>query len=142
MKSLFVITLAFVFSSCAVQRHQQAVIPEWMKGNFTDDYGINYTINDSVFQMDNVALYHILSWNKAEQYLLVQNDKQNKSEKELYTRIDYSLLPDMQPYTWAFCFTIYNATTPAAAEAHPSANRTALKTGCNGYPFSRLKRIL
>ncbi len=135
--------LLIAFSSCALQKQKpKNTLPQWMKGSFTDDYSIRYTITDEAFRMDSIALYHIISWNEKEKYLVVKNDQSNRSEKGLYTRIDYEILPDMQPFEWAFCFTVYDAANPSIASQHPPANRNILKKGCNGFPFTRLKRRL
>lgn len=48
-------------------------------------------------------------------------------------------LSDLAPYTWAFCLTAYKAPTAESARATTAANRATPRTGCNGYPFSRMK---
>lgn len=115
-------------------------LPAWMKGSFTDDYGIAYTIDDTIFTLGSKAKYHILSWNEKQQYLLTRNDQNNPAEQGLFTRIDYMQFSGMEPYTWGFCLTIYNAADTAAALAAPAADRNLPKKGCNGFPFSRMKR--
>ena len=56
----------------------------------------------------------------------------------LFTRIDWVRL-DMAPFTWAFCMTAYKATPADSAEATQPAKRDVPRTGCNGFPFSRMK---
>jgi hypothetical protein len=112
-----------------------------MKGTFTDDYGIKYTIDDTLFWQQPSARYHIINWNKEMQYLLVKNDDNNPSEKGLYSRIDYMQFKDMEPFTWGFCLTVYDAKDTSVAMKVPSANRDIPKKGCNGYPFSRMKAV-
>lgn len=75
------------------------------------------------------------------QYLLVKNDDNNPSEKGLYSRIDYMQFKDMEPFTWGFCLTVYDAKDTSVAMKVPSANRDIPKKGCNGYPFSRMKAV-
>lgn len=111
-----------------------------MTGRFSDDYGINYTINDTIFVMEGAAKYHILQWNEKEQYLLAQNDSTNKTDKGLYTRIDYMSFTGMEPFKWGYCFTVYNAADRQAAMRAAAADRSNPKKGCGGYPFSRMKR--
>jgi hypothetical protein len=133
--------LALFFTSCSIsQKSTKQQLPSWMTGQFSDDYGINYTINDTVFIMEGAARYHILQWNEKEQYLLTQNDTTNKTDKGLYTRIDYMSFTGMEPFKWGYCFTVYNAIDTAAALRAAAADRTNPKKGCNGYPFSRMKR--
>jgi len=116
-------------------------VPSILKGNFTDDYKIRYHITDTVWtQLPNVK-YHIISWNTKEQYLLARNDDKNPSEPGLYTRIDYMNFSNMEPFLWGFCLTTYDAKTLEEAQTAAKANRENPRKGCNGYPFSRMKRI-
>lgn len=116
-------------------------IPSLLKGEFKDDYGIRYTINDTLWIQHPNTKYHVISWNNAEQYLLAVNDKTNPSEKGLYTRIDYMSFMNMEPFQWGFCLTVYDAKNIEDAKAKPSAGRTNPRKGCGGFPFSRMKRV-
>jgi hypothetical protein len=115
-------------------------IPANVLGNFMDDYGIRYTVTDTLFTQHPNVKYHIISWNTAEQYLLARNDDKNPSEKGLYTRIDYMSFSNMEPFLWGFCLTTYNATSVKEARDKARADRQNPRKGCNGYPFSRMKR--
>ena len=75
------------------------------------------------------------------QYLLVQNDKANKTDGGLFTRIDYMNFTGMEPFRWGFCLTIYNANTLEKAKATAIADRKNPKVGCSGFPFSRMKKL-
>lgn len=110
-------------------------------GKFTDDYGVVYTISDSLWTQQPGIKYHILKWNKHEQYIIARNDHKNPSEPGLYTRIDYMKLENMLPWTWGFCYTAYAAKTDSIAEHAEPADRDNPKKGCGGYPFSRMKKI-
>ena len=116
-------------------------IPTFMKGNFIDDYGIQFTINDSVWTQHPNVKYHIVLWDTAAQYLLARNDLKNPSDTGLFTRIDYTLLSGMEPFNWGFCLTVYKAKSIEEASSAASADRLNPKKGCNGYPFSRMKRV-
>lgn len=140
MYKYFVFFFAILVSCTALRQTKNAVLPNWMKGQFTDDYGIHYTVNDTIFILEPAAKYHILQWNEKDQYLLTKNDTSNPSEKGLYTRIDYMKFTGMEPYTWGFCLTVYDAPNADAALKAPTANRDMPKKGCNGFPFSRMKR--
>ncbi|MEO6819696.1 MAG: hypothetical protein ABI266_10080 [Ginsengibacter sp.] len=114
-------------------------IPTFLTGQFMDDYGIGYTINDTIWlQLPNVK-YHILQCDTSAQYLLARNDERNPGDPGLFTRIDYMHLNDMKPFEWGFCLTVYDAKTMEEAKLKSKADRTNPKTGCNGYPFSRMK---
>ena len=148
LNSFFIVTILISF--CEHTASSQSVetthpvkknLPALLKGTFEDDYGIRYTINDSLWVQHPGATYHIISGDTTEQYLLVQNDKANKTDAGLFTRIDYMNFSGMEPYRWGFCLTIYNAETPEKAKATISADRKNPKTGCGGFPFSRMKRF-
>lgn len=132
---LVFLTLAFSLKA------QQAKAPDYALGSFTDDYGIKYTINDSLWIQHPGTKYHVLRWNTEKQYLIVKNDKANVADTNLYTRIDYMTFADMQPWEWGFCLTVYKAETDEIAEKTASADRQNPKAGCNGYPFSRMKKV-
>lgn len=77
----------------------------------------------------------------AGQYLIARNDEGNPGDVGRWTRIDWAPLSGMAPYTWAFCLSAYDAATAGAAEATQTARRDNLRTGCGGFPFSRMKRV-
>ena len=149
MLKIFIIgTTLFIF--CEQQAFSQSVgtthsirtrLPTLLKGTFEDDYGIKYTINDSLWIQQPNAKYHIINCDTTEQYLLVQNDKANKTDGGLFTRIDYMNFTGMEPFRWGFCLTIYNANTLEKAKATAIADRKNPKVGCSGFPFSRMKKL-
>ncbi len=115
-------------------------LPAMLPAAFTDDYQIRYTINDTLWTQLPNTRYQILKWNKEERYIILQNHAQNKWDQGLYSRIDYIPLPNMLPYTWAYCLSIYNAKSDSLAEFGPrKTDTTNPRKGCNGYPFSRMK---
>lgn len=142
--SKLVLTAFFVLGCQAVYASGSSFkdsIPVMLQGKFTDDYGIHYQVTDTLWtQLPNVK-YHIIKWNTAEQYLLARNDDTNPGEPGLYTRIDYMNFSNMAPFLWGFCLTIYDAKTIEEAETKIKADRKYPKKGCNGYPFSRMKRV-
>lgn len=145
MQKLIFLLLLMPFAAAnkpksAVCKSSTETIPAALKGNFTDDYGIRYTINDSLWMQHPRSRFHIIKWNVKDQYLIAKNDDANPGEGGLYTRIDYMQFTGMAPYQWGFCLTAYNAKTDAIAEATAQADRQHPKTGCNGFPFSRMKR--
>ncbi len=109
-------------------------------GDFQDDYGGRHTIGEAIWLHGSRARYHIVKWNVPGRYLIAQNDSANPGQPLRWTRIDWMLLPGMPPYEWGFCLTAYDAPSAAAAEATPAPNRAAPKTGCSGFPFSRMRR--
>ena len=117
-----------------------APIPAFLVGAFFDDYGIRYEITQSEWFQHPRARYHIVRWDVAGQFAIARNDSANPSEGGLWTRIDWLELQGMPPYSWGFCYSAYNAPSAAAAETVTVANRTTPRTGCNGFPFSRMRR--
>ena len=148
MKILRFIFWVFIINSlisCGASRQSgksnSESIPTILKGDFRDDYGIRFTISDSIWMQHPNVKYHIISWDTAAQYLIARNDVNNPSDSGLYTRIDFMLLPDMEPFRWGFCLTVYKANTIEEARKTASADRQNPKKGCNGYPFSRMERV-
>ena len=117
-------------------------IPAILPASFSDDYGIQYSISDSLWLQHPSSRYSILRWNKEQQYIIAKNGAQNKSDAGLYTRIDYMKFTGMEPYTWGFCLSVYNAVSDSIAEFGPhKTDRTNPRKGCNGFPFSRMKKV-
>ena len=116
-------------------------IPEFLSGTFEDDYKIEYTLTKKLFFQKPNTQFHIIEWNITEQYFIAKNDSLNPYDPNLYSRIDWIEFNDSAPYTWGFCLSVYDATSAESAEDVQSANRSTPKTGCNGYPFSRMKPL-
>jgi hypothetical protein len=83
----------------------------------------------------------VVKWNPEQQFAIAQNSPSNLRSANLWTRIDWMPLSGMPPYEWAFCLSAYEEASAAAAEATEIARRDQPKTGCNGYPFSRMRRV-
>jgi hypothetical protein len=117
-------------------------LPGIITGNFTDDYGIRYAITDTLWLQQPSIRYRILQVDTVQQFLLARNDLRNPTDKGLYTRIDYMQFNNMEPYRWGFCLTVYNAKSDSLAAAAQPADRQNPRKGCNGFPFSRMKRTV
>jgi len=141
MRKLNIVLLLIAFASIANAQTSKPKAPEFALGSFTDDYGISYTINDTLWIQNPKTKYHIIKWNPEKQYLVAKNDVGNKTDGNKYTRIDYMTFSGMEPYLWGFCLTAYDAETDEIAEKTAAADRQNPKKGCNGYPFSRMKRV-
>lgn len=130
-------------SACAHSRAGPAnsPVPEFLLGSFADDYGSRYTISRLEWVQHPRARYRIVRWDIPGQFALAQNDSGNPSDGGLWTRIDWLRLAGMPPYEWAYCYSAYQAVSPAVAETVSVANRATPRTGCNGFPFSRMRRL-
>lgn len=142
---VFIFILASVLSGCGPSLKGRSSslesIPMELKGSFTDDYGISYSISDSVWTQRPNIKYYLLLYNSNEKYFIARNDDKNPSEGGLYSRIDITYFSGMEPYRWGFCLTAYKAKTADEAMATRAADKDNPKKGCGGFPFSRMKRI-
>ncbi|RYF18592.1 MAG: hypothetical protein EOO42_15120 [Flavobacteriales bacterium] len=141
MKKLNILIILLSFAFIANAQSTKTKTPEFALGTFTDDYGISYTINDTLWVQNPKTKYQIIKWNPEKQYLVAKNDASNKTDGNKYTRIDYMTFTGMAPYLWGFCLTAYDAETDLIAEQTAAADRQNPKKGCNGYPFSRMKKV-
>lgn len=141
MRFIVLITV-LLFLACSSPRSEPDALelPAFLIGAFEDDYGVNYSISDSLLTMEDHTILHISEWNLEEQYFVGQNDSLNPYDPLLYTRIDWMKFENMLPYEWGFCMSAYNAVSLDSAKAANTAIRETPKTGCGGYPFSRMKR--
>jgi hypothetical protein len=137
---LVVAATLVVATQASMVKAQPVEPPTMLLGAFTDDYGYHYRITRESFEMLPRTRYRIVEWNSARQFLIARADSTAALPGGQWLRIDWMELSAMAPYTWAYCFTAYDAPTADSARATPSANRSAPRTGCAGHPFSRMKR--
>ena len=138
---IFLLVLLQVLAIASFAQQSSTKAPEMYLGNFADDYGIEYSVTDSLFILQPKDKYHIVSWDTVQQFIIARNDISNPGEGGLYTRIDYMNFSGMEPFQWGFCLTTYKEKSALKARKHKPADRIHPKEGCNGYPFSRMKRI-
>jgi hypothetical protein len=115
--------------------------PDFLTGEFVDDYGIRYSIAPEKWVHLPNAGYHIVEWQIDEQFLIARNAASNPSDGNLWTRIDWVELTNGGEYEWAFCYATYNAASAQAAREAPPSQRDTPRVGCGGYPFSRMRRV-
>jgi hypothetical protein len=115
--------------------------PPSLLGDFVDDYGNHFAISSAEWFQAPHGRFRILKWVPSARYLIAQNDSSNSSAPGKWTRIDWVALDGMPPWEWAFCLSAYQAPTADSAEATRLAKPATPRTGCNGYPFSRMQRV-
>lgn len=115
-------------------------VPSELLGTWADDYGSRHLVSDSLWSHDGANTYEIVRWDSAGQYAIARNAASNRDDAGRFTRIDWVQLEGMPPYTWAFCLSIWDAPTSDSAAHVFTARRDAPRTGCGGFPFTRLRR--
>ena len=111
-------------------------IPDYLKGEFTDDYGIKYAISSSEWIQYPDFKLSISLIDTIEMCVIGFNPADTT-----YTKIDYMPFTDQGDFKWGFCYSAYDKKNIQGALKSESANRDTPKTGCNGFPFSRMKPI-
>ena len=115
--------------------------PALVVGTFEDDYGHRFTVTEGAWRQHPSPALRIAAWHAGERWLVAENPA-GGPDAGRWTRIDWVALdPSMAPYAWAFCLSAYDAPTRAAAESTRVARPETPRTGCNGSPFSRMKRV-
>ncbi len=143
---LLLMAMAIAITGCvstsrSAARSVSSTAPSLVVGTFEDDHGGRHTVSTTEWWQGSRTRYHIVMWDTAQRFLIAQNDTANQFDAGKWTRIDWVPLVGMEPYKWAFCFSAYNAPTRSAAEETTIARPEAPEVGCNGYPFSRMKRV-
>ncbi len=115
--------------------------PAELLGTFEDDYGNRFTITPDAWLHESDTRYEVAEWRASRGYLVARNGADNPTDPGLWTRIDWIELDDMAPWGWAFCLTTWNAGSYADARSVDTVDRAAPRTGCGGFPFSRMRRI-
>lgn len=125
----------------AVGPSSSGAAPSFVLGNFIDDYGGHHAITATEWRQGDDDRYRIVRWNADQRYLIAENGSSSPTSLGRWTRIDWLRLDGLPPYTWAFCFSAYEAPTAAAAESSMVAKPDTPRRGCNGYPFTRMRAV-
>ena len=114
-----------------------AQAPRALLGTWADDYGSRHLVSDTAWAHEGANLYQIVRWDSAGQFAIGRNMSSHEHGK--FTRIDWVRLEGMPPWRWAFCLSTWNAPTADSAARVTTARRDTPRTGCSGFPFTRLK---
>ena len=115
--------------------------PPIVLGTFEDDYGLRFEITPESWSQEPGATLVVGEWLDEVGSILARADPDGSSSSAgLWTRIDWVALDGMSPWLWGFCLAVWDAPTREAALAAPAADRDHPRTGCNGHPFSRMRR--
>ena len=112
-----------LFIACSSDKKN---IPDYLMGEFQDDYNIEYELSEDAFVLKPKTRFHILTWNIKEQYFIAKNDSSNAYDANLYSRIDWMKFNEMEPFVWGFCLSAYNASSIDSAKAVVIADRASV----------------
>ncbi len=115
--------------------------PTYVIGRFEDDYGNRYTIAPDAWTQEPGVRYDVDWWYGSQHHVVARNSRENVADAGLWTRIDWLELKPSKEWEWAFCLSVWDAPTRAEARRSDLADRETPRTGCGGFPFSRMKRI-
>ena len=116
-----------------------AQAPAALLGTWADDYGSRHAISDTLWAHDGANRYQILRWDSGGQFLVARNAATNPGQPGRFTRIDWLRLEGMTLYIWGFCLSTWDAPSADSAARVATAQRDTPRTGCGGFPFTRLK---
>ena len=115
--------------------------PAFLLGRFKDDYGGRPLITAARWEQGPGTVYLPVTWEPDSQFVIARNAPDNLTAPGAWTRIDWMRLEGMPPFTWAYCLSAFDAPTADSARRTRIADRSAPRTGCNGFPFTRLEPI-
>ena len=145
-RTLAMLVASSLLAGTACAGHRAAPLakraPSLLTGEYRDDYRGKFSISDSIWFQQPHNRFRVVEWHNDAQFLIAQNAADDPTAPNLWTRIDWILFTNQQPYTWGFCLSAYKAPTRSAAVATQSAERATPRTGCNGFPFTRMQRVV
>ena len=114
--------------------------PAFLLGAFVDDYGAEYVITEESWSQGS-SEYHVVAWDAGSSRVLARNADSNPTEAGLWSRFEWIKLDPGSEYEWAYCHIVYDGESREEARSKPPANRAEPRSGCNGHPFTRMKRL-
>ncbi len=127
--------LALLFLPLTAVRAQAGGPPARLLGEFGDDYGSRHSITDSTWIHHPSIRYRIVRWDTAAEFLIA------RTADGRYARIDWLPFEEMPPWSWGFCIATWTAPSADSAARVTTAQRATPRTGCNGFPFTRMQRL-
>lgn len=112
--------------------------PPFPTGRFVDDYGSVHRISAEEWRQDAYVQMRIRGVNPARRYLIGSAIPADSSAAARWSRVDWISL-DGAPWSWAYCIIAYDRPSAALSEADTSARPETPRTGCNGFPFTRMR---
>jgi hypothetical protein len=134
--------VAAVLTGCSLSRQAaspSATPPAEILGDFIDDYNTRYRITTDRF-LEGRTTYRIVEWQPTAKYLLAQHTDSTGANAARWSRFDWVLLPDQGMYRWGYCHSAWRAPSLDSARHTLVVNRDDPRRGCNGHPFTRMRR--
>ncbi len=108
-------------------------------GTYTSNFGATVEISETEVSISygTPSLYAVVDFDNAERFIVAQNDSNNASFPDLWSRFDWAV--DGTTVFW--CQQVFDGATRADAENAPSADRTdPASGGCGtkGFAFTQL----
>lgn len=113
--------------------------PLALRGVFLDDYGTVHQIDDTSWVQGGTTRYRVESWHAKPHFLLTRLVSEDAGVSERFVRFDWVDLPQGSEWRWAFCIMVWDAPTRERALEVPPADRSNPRSGCNNYPFTRMR---
>jgi hypothetical protein len=110
-----------------------------LMGAFIDDYDTAHELSRIEWRHGSRSRYRIVKWNSRDHYFIARNDSSNPGDGGLWSRVDWVELDGMAPWSWAYCMSAFKAPSADSAESTRIANRSAPRSGCSGFPFTRMR---
>ena len=111
--------------------------PAQIRGDWSDDYGASHQIGDTLWRHGGNR-YRLVRWDSAGNYLIAR--RLGTDSAAVWTRIDLIRLDSMPPWRWGYCLATWTAPSADSAAATRLADRTTPRSGCGGFPFTRMKQ--
>ncbi len=120
-----------------------------IEGAYEDNYGGSHVISASAWATD-YAVFHFLEFSNEGDWAVVENDCDNSYFPGAFSRFDWAWSEDGELGTagaggasqarpsFYYCQTGYDLPSPDEARALAAADSRDLRTGCNGFSWTRL----
>lgn len=115
-----------------------AQAPAALLGTWHDDYGATHQITDTLW-IQGPNQFRIVHWDNAGRFLVARNAATNAGQAGRWSRIDVMRFEAMPPWRWGYCFSAWDAPSADSAARVAPADRSAPRTGCGGFPFTRMR---
>lgn len=108
-------------------------------GDYEDDFGYTFSLNSYRWTNGSGSFFSISQYDEQLGWIVAQNDSSNSWSPNLWSKFDLTSDTDGEMY---FCQSTYDAMDEQTALDALSAATDNLTTGCNGFPWSKMRHVL